>query len=63
MVVCSYAVSVVGGGAQANLFEIEPRKGEELTASDDVAARVRVLIVAFRGHYPADDDDERRHGD
>ena len=56
-------MSVVGGGAQANLFEIEPRKGEELTASDDVAARVRVLIVVFRGHYPADDDDERRHGD
>ena len=43
----AHAVSVVGGGAQANLFEIEPRKGEELTATGDVSARVRVLVVVF----------------
>ena len=43
----AHAVSVVGGGAQANLFEIEPRKGDELIAAGDVAARVRVLVVAF----------------
>ena len=39
----AHAVAVVGGGAQANLFEIEPKKG----AASGSTPRVRVLVVAF----------------
>ena len=42
----AHAVSVVGGGAQANLFEIEPAKGS-VQEQAGASARVRVLVVVF----------------